>query len=104
MDQPKGKINILPGMTANVTAEPRQGAALPIVIPAVAVFSQQGGSPHVWVIKPEAMTVHLRKVKTGDLVGADGIEIVEGLQRGEIIAASAVTQLREGMKVQRFEQ
>jgi multidrug efflux system membrane fusion protein len=104
MDQPKDKINILPGMTANVVAEPRKDAVLPIVIPAVAVFSQQGGSPHVWVVKAEVMTVHLRKVKTGDLVGADGIEIVEGLQKGETVAVSAVSQLREGMKVQRFEQ
>ena len=103
MPQLKEKINILPGMTANVVAEPKKGAALPIVIPAVAVFSQQGGSPHVWVVRPEALTVHLRKVKTGDMVEADGIEIVEGLERGETIVVSAVSQLREGMKVQRFE-
>jgi multidrug efflux system membrane fusion protein len=103
MDQPKERINILPGMTANVVAEPKKDAVFPIVIPAVAVFSQQGGSSHVWVIKPEDMTVHLRKVKTGDLVGSDGIEIVEGLQRGETVAVSAVNQLREGMKIQRLE-
>jgi multidrug efflux system membrane fusion protein len=104
MPQPKEKINILPGMTANVIAEPKKGTVLPIVIPAVAVFSQQGGPPHVWVVKPEAMTVHLRKVKTGDLTGADGIEIVEGLQRGETIAVSAVSHLREGMKVKKLEE
>jgi multidrug efflux system membrane fusion protein len=104
MPQPKERINILPGMTANVMAEPKKGAVLPIVVPAVAVFSQEGGSPHVWVVKPEAMTVHLRKVKTGDLVGTNGIEIVEGLQRGETIAVSAVSLLREGMKVQKLEE
>jgi multidrug efflux pump subunit AcrA (membrane-fusion protein) len=74
------------------------------VIPAVAVFSQQDGSPHVWVVKPEDMTVHLRKVKTGNLAGADSIEIVEGLQAGETVAVSAVSQLREGMKVRKLEQ
>jgi multidrug efflux system membrane fusion protein len=104
MDQPKERINILPGMTANVMAEPKKSAVLPIVIPAVAVFSEQGGSPHVWVVKPEAMTVHLRKVKTGDMVAADGIEIVEGLERGETIAVSGVSQLREGVKVRKLEQ
>jgi multidrug efflux system membrane fusion protein len=103
MDQPQEGINILPGMTANVLAEPKKGAVLPIVIPAVALLSQQGKSPHVWVVKPEDMTVHLREVKTGNLVGADSIEIVEGLQSGETIAVSAVTHLREGMKVRKFE-
>ncbi|PKN62733.1 MAG: hypothetical protein CVU57_23025 [Deltaproteobacteria bacterium HGW-Deltaproteobacteria-15] len=103
MPQPEEKINILPGMTANVVAEPKERSALPIVIPAVAVFSQEGGTPHVWVVKSEDMTVHLREVKTGALTGADGIEIIEGLQRGETIAVSAASQLREGTKVRKFE-
>jgi len=104
MPQPKERVKILPGMTANVVAEPKKGAVLPIVVPAVAVFSHESGGPHVWVVKPEAMTVHLRKVKTGDLLGTDGIEIVEGLERGETIAVSAVSLLREGMKVRKLEQ
>jgi membrane fusion protein, multidrug efflux system len=102
MPQPEEKINILPGMTANVVAEPKERSALPIVIPAVAVFSE-GGIPHVWVVNSEDMTAQLRKVKTGALTGADGIEIIEGLQRGETIAVSAVTHLREGTKVRKFE-
>ena len=104
MPQPKEGVKILPGMTANVMAEPKKGAVLPIVVPAVAVFSHESGGPHVWVVKPEDMTVHLRKVKTGDLAGTDGIEIVEGLERGETIAVSAVSLLREGMKVRKLEQ
>jgi len=34
MPQPKEGVKILPGMTANVMAEPKKGAVLPIVIPA----------------------------------------------------------------------
>lgn len=103
MDQPQEGIHILPGMTANVLSVPKEGAVLPIVIPAVALFARQGESPRVWVVDKEAMTVHLRNVKTGGLVGTGGIEIVEGLQSGETIAVTGVNQLREGMKIKRLE-
>jgi multidrug efflux pump subunit AcrA (membrane-fusion protein) len=103
MEQPEEGFKVLPGMTANVWAEPKDGATLPIVVPAVAVFTQQGESPHVWVVNLEDMTVHLREVKTGNLVRSDSVEISEGLQSGETIAVTAVTELREGMKIERFE-
>ncbi len=103
MEQPKDGMKVLPGMTANVWAEPKETAAVPIVVPAAAVFTPQGKSPHVWVVKPDDMTVHLREVKAGRLVGTDSLEISEGLQSGESIALTAVTELREGITIQRFE-
>lgn len=101
MPQPH-EVYIFPGMTATVSTEPKKGAARPILIPTVALFAQQGRSPEVWVVDTQNMTVHLRKVKTGSLAGADSIEIAEGLQEGETIAVSAVNQLREGMKICMF--
>jgi len=75
-----------------------------IVVPAIAVFAYESGASHVWVIKPETMTVHRRKVSTGDLTGKDSVMIREGLKPGEKIAVSGVSQLQEGMKVRPFEQ
>ncbi|UCD35842.1 MAG: efflux RND transporter periplasmic adaptor subunit [Nitrospiraceae bacterium] len=109
MEQPEG-INVLPGMTANVIGkristeddDPMEGEQ-GVVIPASAVFSDEAGSSHVWIVDPGAMTVSRRTVATGELAGTDSIEIIDGLQTGETIAVTAVTQLREGMKVRSFD-
>ena len=70
-----------------------------ITIPAIAVLSDYDGDPSAWVYKPETQTVHQRKVKTGELSGADSIKILAGLEGGEQIAVTAVNSLQEGMKV-----
>lgn len=102
MAQPEG-VNILPGMTATVSgaAQPSDEAQTTsqITIPAVAVFSDEAGNAHVWVVNKESMTVHSRKVTTGDLAGTDSMQVLDGLQIGESIAITGVSQLREGMKV-----
>ena len=69
------------------------------VIPAIAVFADEAGISHVWVVDKETMKVQKRKVKTGDLTGTAGIQILEGIGSGERIAITGVTQLREGMQV-----
>ncbi len=45
------------------------------------------------------MTVHNRQVETGSLTGAADISIISGIEPGETIAITGVTQLRENMKV-----
>jgi RND family efflux transporter MFP subunit len=100
MRQPDG-INILPGMTATVTrfGDEADAAIAGIVIPAIAVFSDAAGVPQVWVIDRQTMTVSRRPVATGDLTGTDGVRILDGLSGGEMIAVTAVTQLRNGMQI-----
>ena len=103
MPAPEG-VNILPGMTANVHGSERvEIDGDRFVIPAIAVFADETGVSHVWVIDQENKTVHQRKVKTGDLTGTDSIEIIDGLESGETIALSGVSQLREGMKIRPVE-
>lgn len=104
MPQPDG-VNILPGMTAIVSGQRSADAEVdaPIVVPAVAVVSGEAGAAHVWVVEVESMTVSRRSVSTGNLVGADAIEIVDGLTPGETIATSAVSRLSDGMQVRRME-
>jgi multidrug efflux pump subunit AcrA (membrane-fusion protein) len=69
------------------------------VIPVIAVFADEVGVSHVWVVDKDTMKVQKRKVKTGELTGTDSIQILEGLQSGEKIATTGVAQLREGMQV-----
>jgi RND family efflux transporter MFP subunit len=100
MTQPKD-ITVLPGMTANVvgTTEADQEEVITITIPAAAVFADETGSSHVWVVNRETMTVHKRQVSPGNLVGTADISMTSGLEPGETIAVTGVSQLRENMKI-----
>jgi len=100
MTQPED-ITVLPGMTANVvgTTETGQVDAISIIIPAAAVFADETGSSHVWIADRDTMTVHNRQVETGSLTGAADISIISGIEPGEAIAVTGVTQLRENMKI-----
>jgi multidrug efflux system membrane fusion protein len=104
MKQPED-VNILPGMTANVvlTGASMEGVGDQIVIPAIAVFSDESGTPHVWVVDPKTSQTQRRKVATGSLTGKESIRITDGLKPGETIAVAGVTQLREGMKVREMD-
>ena len=90
---------LLPGMTARVSGR-FQGNA-PVKVPVSAVGGSPGAKATVWVINPDTMTAHARTVELGELAGGD-IEIVAGLESGELIATTGVTQLAEGMQVSRF--
>jgi len=98
MPQPQG-VTILPGMTATVAGRADVGENVPVIVPASAIFANETGGSQVWVIDRGSMTVSMRKVTTGELTGSDEIEIVEGVETGEIVAVTGVTQLREGDRV-----
>jgi RND family efflux transporter MFP subunit len=92
-------VNLLPGMTATVTVTYRRARILGdrILVPISAVFKDPTGEQVVWVVGPEE-TAARRPVKLGEAAGGR-IEILDGLQPGDRIAAAGVTFLREGMKV-----
>lgn len=102
MPQPEGLL-LLPGMTAMVWAETAEvegsSSAGTFVVPAVALFADEAGKSHVWVVDAGANTVQKRAVDTGDLSGGDGIRVIGGLKAGEMVAVSAVSRLREGMVI-----
>ena len=102
MPQPEG-LMLLPGMTAMVWAESAEveegSSAGTFVIPAVALFADEAGKSHVWVVDRQANTVQSRAVETGDLSGAEGVRVISGLKAGEMVAVSAVSRLREGMAI-----
>ena len=103
LPQPEG-VNVLPGMTATVMRYPPPGEAVEIVVPAVAIFADEAGSPHVWIVDRASGTVERRSVRTGELSENDLIVVLEGLVPGEDVAVSAVSQIRDGMTVRPIEE
>jgi len=98
MAQPDG-ITILPGMTANVVRDDSLLAAdVVIMVPAAAVWADDLGKPHVWVVDA-TMRVERRAVTPGDLADSDSLRIASGLAAGDKVAVSAVSRLRDGMEV-----
>ncbi len=102
MDQPK-EANILPGMTATVTAYYRTSGSLNIIVPALAVLNGSEGRPYCWVFDKNSGQVHKRFVEVGSLKDSCCIKIKSGLKPGEIIVVAGVTKLHEGMKVRPWE-
>ncbi|SDE50912.1 efflux RND transporter periplasmic adaptor subunit [Sporomusa acidovorans] len=82
------------GMTASVAVANSAGQQ-GVYIPLSAVY-QTGDSPNVWVIQED--TVSLRPIKVGAF-GDGKVQVVEGLQDGDVIVTAGVQKLREGQKV-----
>jgi len=90
-------ISILPGMTAAVRfIKPSNVSST--IIPSSAVKIDANGNYYVWVINPKTMEAKKQNVKVGQIEG-DTIQILEGLQDGEMIVTAGASQVVEGMKV-----
>ncbi len=93
------QLNVLPGMTANVTVDLTevqritQGQMLPLT----AVTADAALEPIVWVVDDDD-TVHAQKVKLGEMRGAR-IEVLEGVKDGMRVVTAGTAYLAEGMKV-----
>jgi RND family efflux transporter MFP subunit len=102
MPQPEG-FSILPGMTAMVWVEPAHTEAVSeaavFIIPAAALFADEAGKSHVWIVDTTDNTVHRRAIQTAELTGSEEIRVVSGLEAGEMLAVSGVARLREGMEI-----
>ena len=100
---PPSDISILPGMTARVviTGSLRTDDST-IMIPAKSVLSDDNGNATVWLIDPSSNRVQQHPVQAGEMSGSN-IQIKEGLKSGDIIAASGIHQLREGVAVRKYE-
>jgi RND family efflux transporter MFP subunit len=98
MQAPEG-LQVLPGMTATVTATYRRAGILGqrMLVPVSAVFKRDSGDQVAWIVGADG-AVTARPVKTGD-VASGQIEITNGLEPGERIAVAGVSFLRDGMQV-----
>ena len=98
--EPPDDVSILPGMTARVIANPIEEDV--VRLPSHAALSDDSGAAQVWVVDPTSMTVSRRAVQLGELTGSD-VQILDGLARGDLVAVSGVSHLRDGMQVRRYE-
>lgn len=89
---PPAAVNL--GMTASV-AVGSSTSQQTVYIPLAAIF-QTGDTPNVWVIQDGI--ANLRPIKVGAF-GDGKVQVLEGLQDGEVIATGGVQKLREGQKV-----
>jgi RND family efflux transporter MFP subunit len=92
-------VSILPGMTARVRA--RVASDTGIRIPVIAVASNAQYQAFVWKVDPATMRVSPAPIEMGNLQG-DEVEILSGLQDGDMLAISGLRYLQDGMQVRRY--
>ena len=86
---------LIPGMSATVALTlDRRSQVLTVPIAAVA----RAGQPSIFVIAPDN-TIAVRTVKLG-LETAARVEIISGLQEGELVFVGSRTQVKPGQKVE----
>jgi RND family efflux transporter MFP subunit len=92
---------VRPGMAAEVAFRfETAGAQEAMIVPAVAVGEDRRGR-FVFVIEPagdELGIARRREVRVGALT-AEGLEILAGLQEGELVVTAGVSRISDGQKV-----
>jgi membrane fusion protein, multidrug efflux system len=99
---PEAGLQVLPGMTAevNIYVSAKTGKK---VIPSRAVTADADGKSFVWLVNPEQLTVQRQDVELGQVTGTDQVEVLSGLETGQIIVTAGVAQLHDGMKISLLE-
>ncbi len=93
-------VNILPGMTARVRVviDPDSARSVPVT----AAQADENGQSYVWKIDAASMKVSRTPVQLGPLTG-NRVLLTSGVEKGDLVAVSGVTALREGMQVRSYE-
>ncbi|NIR32387.1 MAG: efflux RND transporter periplasmic adaptor subunit [Gammaproteobacteria bacterium] len=93
-------VAIMPGMTARVqiTVDRERAWSVPVT----AAQADESGNAYVWRVDESTMTVSRAPVELGDM-SEEYVHIESGLEEGNRVAVSGVTQLREGMQVRSYE-
>ena len=92
------------GMVAEVVFYPKsiQLKEGQYIIPSQAILENAEGEKFVWVFQETTQIVQKRQVKTG-AIQTQGVEVLSGLESGEIIAVAGVHYLEDGQKVRLME-
>ena len=93
-----------PGMSCIVNLilkeEPLQEEANIVYIPFHSIFSAGNEElPSVWVVDKSSMTVTKKNITVGEMVLQDYVQVLSGLNSGEIIVTAGVSQLQESQKI-----
>jgi len=98
-------FNLLAGMTGRVDIDLSKithSQSAYILLPVEAVFSEptesEKNNSYVWLYDENTGLVHKKAVKVGQL-HRNGIEVLSGIEQGQMVVAAGVHSLEEGMKV-----
>ncbi|MBB1384958.1 MULTISPECIES: efflux RND transporter periplasmic adaptor subunit [unclassified Pseudoalteromonas] len=98
-------FNLLAGMTGRVLIDLSKVTRSQVaytILPIESVFSEPQESTkdnaYVWLFDSATGEVHKQAVKIGQL-HRDGIEVLSGIEEGQIVVSAGVHSLKEGMKV-----
>ena len=83
------------GQSARVYAN---GGDQPVVTVPLSAVHEMDGEAAVWVVDPEASSVHLQPVALG-AYGEDRVPVLEGLAAGDWVVAAGVHLLLEGQRI-----
>ncbi len=99
------KLNVLPGMSAEVNIDIAvftKPKAVQATLPVTAILTrdnaESGQQSYVYRYNEDNQTLSLMSVELGN-VTSSGIEVLSGLKQGDKIVANGVNVLKEGMQV-----
>ncbi|TKG91919.1 efflux RND transporter periplasmic adaptor subunit [Puteibacter caeruleilacunae] len=92
---------IVPGMAASVMVQLETTDKEVCAVPVEAVFGDQGKS-YVWKFNDKSQSVKRQEVRMLDFDSKGMIQIVEGLNNGDLIVTAGVHSLCEGQKVKKL--
>ena len=103
------KILFGPGMSCIVNLvlkeEPLQNEASVVYVPFASIFSAGNEElPSVWVVDKGTMTVTKKNISVGEMVLQDYVQVLSGLNSGEIIVTAGVSKLQETQKIKFIEE
>jgi RND family efflux transporter MFP subunit len=87
---------VLLGMTANIQA-PVGGKQQMVSIP-LSALAEKDGQKIVWTVDRNGDTVHQRPIRVADFT-ADGVNVADGLQPGDVVVAAGTQFMTENLKV-----
>lgn len=95
------KTKVLPGFTCRVSiATSSEQSSQTLVIPLTSVYSDpKTGKTSVWKVNISTSTVSLEPVQIGNPSGESDIQIVSGLEKGDVIVTAGINLLSDGEKV-----
>ncbi|MCK5456527.1 MAG: efflux RND transporter periplasmic adaptor subunit, partial [Melioribacteraceae bacterium] len=93
-----------PGMSAIVNLVLKEGSleeeSSVVYVPFHSIFSSGNEeNPSVWVVNKNSMTVSKKSITVGQMVLQDYVQVLSGLESGEIIVTAGVSQLQESQKI-----
>ncbi len=86
------------GMSGHVSFLGRDSGKPNYYLPPVAVAGESNGTRSIWVVDPGTSTVQSRKVTVGAMTEF-GLQILDGVQAGDMVVVRGVHKLHEGLKV-----